>query len=149
MAQKWSLNVDFPEPKCRSWIDDALILACGLGGLQVYAGSGEWRAAAEAAAEVVWKRGLLRRVGLCHGISGNAYAFLALHRVVAGDKRQLFRARQFAGWVHKHGKRLLATGEMHGGDHRHSLFEGLGGLAYLWFDVARPDLSFFPGYQIN
>ncbi|CAI7909081.1 unnamed protein product [Closterium sp. NIES-53] len=36
--------------------------------------------AAIEAGEVVWHRGLLRRVGLCHGISGNAYTFLALHR---------------------------------------------------------------------
>ncbi|CAI7882672.1 unnamed protein product [Closterium sp. NIES-53] len=33
-----------------------------------------------AAGEVVWQRGLLREMGLCHGIAGNAYAFLSLHR---------------------------------------------------------------------
>ncbi|KAJ3330810.1 hypothetical protein HDU76_004778, partial [Blyttiomyces sp. JEL0837] len=36
---------------------------------------------AKSAAEVVWQRGLLRKgVGLCHGISGNAFAFLALYK---------------------------------------------------------------------
>ncbi|CAI5466848.1 unnamed protein product [Closterium sp. Yama58-4] len=34
--------------------------------------------AAIEAGEVVWRRGL--QVGLCHGISGNTYTFLALHR---------------------------------------------------------------------
>ncbi len=35
------------------------------------------------ARNVIWPRGLLRKgVGLCHGISGNAYAFLAVYRGV-------------------------------------------------------------------
>ncbi|XP_073396753.1 lanC-like protein GCL2 isoform X3 [Physcomitrium patens] len=87
--------------------------------------------AAEAAADVVWERGLLRRLGICHGVSGNTYVFLAMYRSIGG-KKHLFRARQFAGWLHKHAKRLLSTGEMHGGDHRHSLFEGLAGTACSW-----------------
>ncbi|WJZ81749.1 hypothetical protein VitviT2T_001572 [Vitis vinifera] len=32
-------------------------------------------------AEVVWNHGLLKRVGVCHGISGNAYVFLSLYRL--------------------------------------------------------------------
>jgi hypothetical protein len=36
--------------------------------------------AARQAGEVVWRRGLLRKAGLCHGVAGNAYAFLALRR---------------------------------------------------------------------
>ncbi|KAI8831705.1 hypothetical protein BC829DRAFT_494427 [Chytridium lagenaria] len=36
---------------------------------------------AKRAAEAVWERGVLRKgVGLCHGISGNAFVFLALYR---------------------------------------------------------------------
>ncbi|XP_073396751.1 lanC-like protein GCL2 isoform X2 [Physcomitrium patens] len=103
--------------------------------------------AAEAAADVVWERGLLRRLGICHGVSGNTYVFLAMYRSIGG-KKHLFRARQFAGWLHKHAKRLLSTGEMHGGDHRHSLFEGLAGTACSWFDCANPAQSFFPGFEI-
>lgn len=36
-----------------------------------------------AVSDVVWARGLLKKgVGLCHGISGNAYLFLYLYRVM-------------------------------------------------------------------
>ena len=115
--------------------------------VQTFPQETDFRDAAIAAADVVWERGLLRRLGLCHGISGNTYVFLSLYRIVGG-KEHLFRARQFAGWLHKHAKRLLSTGEMHGGDHRHSLFEGLAGTACLWIDVARPENSRFPGYEI-
>jgi hypothetical protein len=46
--------------------------------------------------EVVWARGLLRKgVGLCHGISGNAYVFLYLFRSTRGDD-YLHRALAFA-----------------------------------------------------
>ena len=38
--------------------------------------------AASSACEVVWDRGLLTRIGLCHGIAGNTYAFLSLHRAL-------------------------------------------------------------------
>lgn len=38
-------------------------------------------AAAERAGELVWQRGLLRKgPGLCHGISGNAYALARLYK---------------------------------------------------------------------
>ena len=115
--------------------------------IRIYPHDNDIHEAVEVAAEVVWKRGLLRRIGLCHGISGNAYVFLTLYRVLQ-QKRDLFRARQFAGFVFKHAKHLLETGEMHSGDHRHSLFEGLGGVVCMWLDVAHPLLSFFPGFEI-
>lgn len=37
--------------------------------------------AAISCGEVVWKRGLLKKgYGICHGVSGNAYTFLALYK---------------------------------------------------------------------
>ena len=36
--------------------------------------------AARAASDVGWERGLVRKVGLCHGVAGNMYAFLALRK---------------------------------------------------------------------
>jgi hypothetical protein len=39
--------------------------------------------AARQACEVVWERGLLRKLSLCHGVAGNLYAFLALRRAEA------------------------------------------------------------------
>ncbi|KAK4486823.1 hypothetical protein RD792_006587 [Penstemon davidsonii] len=44
-------------------------------------GSEEFLQAAIDAAEVVWNRGLLKLVGICHGISGNAYVFLSLYQL--------------------------------------------------------------------
>ena len=42
--------------------------------------------------EVIWSRGLLKKgYGICHGVAGNAYAFLALYRLT-GDKKFLHRA---------------------------------------------------------
>ncbi|KAG6541093.1 hypothetical protein Mapa_017532 [Marchantia paleacea] len=107
----------------------------------------EFRAAALEAGDVVWERGLLRRIGLCHGVSGNAYVFLALHRL-SGGKKHLHRAKMFAGFLHDRAFSLISTGEMHGGDHPHSLFEGLAGTACLWLDVAQPANSRFPGYEL-
>ena len=53
-------------------------------------------AAARAAADVVWTRGLLTKgYGLCHGVCGNGYAFLTLHRLT-GEEAQLGRAFAFA-----------------------------------------------------
>ncbi|MCO5555475.1 hypothetical protein L7F22_051133 [Adiantum nelumboides] len=99
------------------------------------------------AGEVVWRRGLLRRLGICHGISGNAYAFLALYRLT-GDLRHLHRARAFSMFLYKHARNLVASGRMHGGDHPLSLFEGSAGLACLWFDIAKPEDARFPAYEL-
>ncbi len=50
----------------------------------------------EAAGELVWRAGPLRKgPGLCHGTAGNACAFLALHRRT-GEPLWLERARAFA-----------------------------------------------------
>ncbi|KAJ4975997.1 hypothetical protein NE237_001103 [Protea cynaroides] len=47
------------------------------------------RAAADGG-EVVWNRGLLKQVGICHGVSGNAYTFLVLYRLTGtGPKHSL------------------------------------------------------------
>jgi hypothetical protein len=95
----------------------------------------------------VWTRGLLRRVGICHGVSGNAYAFLALYRLT-GDIGFLDKANAFAKFLLEHGRKLISTGEMHGGDHPYSLFEGLAGTACLFLDMAQPETAAFPGFEI-
>lgn len=103
--------------------------------------------AAEIASDVVWNRGLLRRVGLCHGVSGNAYVFLSLYRAT-GNAKHLFRAMSFASFALDRAESLIKSGEMHGGDHPYSLFEGQGGMAALFFDVVIPSESRFPGYEV-
>ncbi|KAI3728780.1 hypothetical protein L6452_17422 [Arctium lappa] len=107
----------------------------------------EFLEAAIDAAEVVWKRGLLKRVGLCHGISGNAYVFLSLFRLT-GNVEFLNRAKAFACFLVDRAGKLISEGEMHGGDHGYSLFEGVGGMAYLFLDMIDPANAKFPGHEL-
>lgn len=114
---------------------------------QVFPLDAEFKKAAVEAGEVVWRRGLLRKVGLCHGVSGNTYTFLALHRLT-GYGRQLHRANCFAHFLHEHGLNMISSGQMNGGDHPFSLFEGLAGTACLWLDMFKPEFARFPGYEL-
>ncbi|KAG0458760.1 hypothetical protein HPP92_021888 [Vanilla planifolia] len=107
----------------------------------------EFLQAALDAADVVWNRGLLRRVGICHGISGNAYVFLSLYRLT-GKAEYLYRAKAFSCFLLERAQQLMAAGQMHGGDHPFSLFEGQGGMAYLFLDMTSPAESRFPAYEI-
>ena len=61
-------------------------------------GGERYLAAAVAAGEVVWRRGLLRKgPGLCHGTAGNGYSLLQLYQAT-GDRLWLYRASCFATW---------------------------------------------------
>jgi lantibiotic modifying enzyme len=45
--------------------------------------------------EVIWKKGLLKKGnGICHGISGNAYALHSIYRAT-GDEKWLHRTMRF------------------------------------------------------
>lgn len=110
-------------------------------------GDEEFLKAAIDAGEVVWNRGLLKRVGLCHGISGNTYVFLALHRLT-GKAEFLYRAKAFACFLLDKSQRLISEGVMHGGDRPFSLFEGIGGMAHLFLDMTEPSEARFPGYEL-
>jgi len=105
--------------------------------------------AEKAARKVIFSRGLVRKgVGLCHGISGNAYAFLALYRERkrrndnALSDKWLKSAKHFANF---------AIGKFHQleniPDHSYSLYEGSGGLASLLLDLLDPENSRFPCYE--
>ncbi|PNX71575.1 lanC-like protein 2-like [Trifolium pratense] len=107
----------------------------------------EFLQAAKEAGEVVWKRGLLKRVGICHGVSGNTYVFLSLYRLT-GNKEYLYRAKGFSCFLLDNAQKLIAEGKMHGGDRPYSLFEGLGGLAYTFLDMIDPQVARFPGYEL-
>lgn len=110
-------------------------------------GDEKFHKAAVEAGEVVWERGLLKRVGICHGISGNTYVFLSLYRLT-GDEKFLYRAKAFATFLHENGPMLLSQGTMHGGDRPFSLFEGVGGMAYLFLDMIDPLAARFPAYEL-
>ena len=55
-------------------------------------GDEKYLKAGKQCAEVLWQRGLLRKgYGLCHGVSGNAYGFLAMYQVTS-EPLYLYRA---------------------------------------------------------
>uniref|UniRef100_A0A2P2IMH8 LanC-like protein GCR2 n=1 Tax=Rhizophora mucronata TaxID=61149 RepID=A0A2P2IMH8_RHIMU len=110
-------------------------------------GDADFLQAAVDAGKVVWERGLLKRVGICHGMSGNAYVFLALYRLT-GNPVYLHRAKAFACFLHDRAQKLISEGKMHGGDRPYSLFEGVGGMAHLFLDMIDPSQARFPGYEL-
>ncbi|XP_024974412.1 lanC-like protein GCL1 [Cynara cardunculus var. scolymus] len=111
---------------------------------EVFPNDREFRDAAIEAGKVVWKSGLVEKVGLADGASGNAYAFLALYRLT-GDSIYKERAKAFGGFLYHNIKKLTSITNSHG---RYSLFQGLAGTACLWCDVARSEKSRFPGFEI-
>ncbi|XP_042519441.1 lanC-like protein GCL2 [Macadamia integrifolia] len=113
---------------------------------EVFGGEEFLRAAGDGG-EVVWNRGLLKRVGICHGVSGNAYTFLALYRLT-GNVEFLYRAKAFACFLLDRAQKLISEGKMHGGDRPYSLFEGIGGMAYLFLDMIEPSKARFPAYEL-
>jgi hypothetical protein len=82
-----------------------------------------------AGGEAIWAAGPLRKgSNLCHGTSGNGYAFLSLFERTA-DSTWLRRARSFA----MHAINQFEADAAHFGDLRYSLWTGDLGLAvYLW-----------------
>ncbi|XP_010500915.1 PREDICTED: lanC-like protein GCR2 [Camelina sativa] len=107
----------------------------------------EFIEAAMEAGEVVWNRGLLKRLGICHGISGNTYVFLSLYRLTEKPE-YLYRAKAFASFLLEKSEKLISEGKMHGGDRPFSLFEGIGGMAYMFLDMNDPRQAVFPGYEL-
>jgi len=94
------------------------------------------------AAEVTWKRGLLKKgPGLCHGCSGNGYALLSVYRCTR-DPTVLARVRRFGQWTAKNAIQLSARAES-----PLSMFEGLAGAAAFLADSLAPDHSWFPGCE--
>ncbi|DBA69847.1 TPA: hypothetical protein ACH3X2_012560 [Trebouxia sp. C0005] len=108
------------------------------------AGREQILAAARKAADVVWERGLLTKgMGLCHGMSGNAYALLSLYHVTKEDLYKC-RAQQFGQFMADHCKELQDVP-----DAPLSLYEGLGGAVCFWMDVLAPEhAASFPGYEL-
>jgi hypothetical protein len=112
--------------------------------------------------EVVYPRGLLRKgVGLCHGISGNAYSFLSVYRarlledkefpVLMNQRKSrneetqsyLQKAKNFANFAIDNLPSLEPVPE-----NPYSLFEGIGGLSFLLLDLIKPENSRFPCFEI-
>jgi hypothetical protein len=98
---------------------------------------------ARRACDAVWQRGLLTKgVGLCHGIGGNAYAFLALARTT-GEAAALARAQRFALHAARNWRQLFDVP-----DRPASLYEGLSGAVCVLMDaLLAPSGGGMPGYD--
>ncbi|XP_068641808.1 lanC-like protein GCL1 isoform X2 [Aristolochia californica] len=138
-----------PRDKLVQWSHGATGVAIALcKAAQVFPHEREFRNAAIEAGEVVWKKGLVRKVGLADGVSGNAYALLSLYRLTKEDVYKE-RAEAFAGFLYHNAGKMVEADRLKGGDyHTYSLFHGLAGTACLWFDIASPEKSMFPGFEL-
>ncbi|XP_017775017.1 PREDICTED: lanC-like protein 3 homolog isoform X2 [Nicrophorus vespilloides] len=96
--------------------------------------------ACERAADLIWEKGLLRKgPGLCHGVAGNGYVFLLLHRLTGKDK-YLHRAIKFSEFLEDaHFKQMARVP-----DNPHSLFEGIAGTVCFLSDMLQPQNAAFP-----
>ncbi len=100
--------------------------------------------AARRAAGHVWRYGLLRKGnGICHGVAGNGYAFLSLHRTT-GEEAQLDRALHFARacWSDR------VAREQSPPDHPWSLYEGRMGTLCFHLDCCDPARARFPAFEV-
>lgn len=113
-------------------------------------GEARYRAIATELGELIWTRGLLstKGPGLCHGIPGNGYVFLALQRASSQEETLwLRRARHFAVVTVQKMRELTRNA-----DTPASLFEGAAGALSFWQDslAAETDIqqaARFPGYE--
>ena len=108
---------------------------------------------AERAGECVWRQGLLHKgLGLCHGVAGNAYAFLSLNRMFTkmgnADRAEYWisRARGFAHWMFADDARLERLIKQP--DDPYSLYEGIAGTLCFLTDLLTPTQSAFPLFEI-
>ncbi|KAL7255013.1 hypothetical protein ACSBR1_009219 [Camellia fascicularis] len=138
-----------PRDKLVQWSHGATAMAITLcKASQVFLSDREFRDAAIEAGEVVWKSGLVKKVGLADGVAGNAYAFLSLYRLT-GEAIYEDRAKAFASFLYHNTKKLVSEGHSQGvADRDYSLFQGLAGTACLWLDLLAPENSKFPGYEL-
>ncbi|KAK4256670.1 hypothetical protein QN277_006364 [Acacia crassicarpa] len=137
-----------PRDKTVQWSHGATGMAITLSkAAQVFPNVREFRDAAIEAGEVVWKSGLVKKLGLADGVSGNAYAFLSLYKLT-GEGIYLERAKVFGRYLYDQAKSYRPEAQTGGGSNAYSLFQGVAGVACFWFDLLSPNNSRFPGYEI-
>lgn len=103
-------------------------------------GDEKYLKACERAAGLIWEQGLLKKgPGLCHGVAGNAYAFVVLFKLIKNPK-YLYRAVKFMDYLNdKTFKRSARTP-----DRPFSLYEGLAGTVCFLIDLIQVDKASFP-----
>ena len=108
---------------------------------EIYGDEAYQQLACKLAKEVVWRRGLLRKgVGLCHGISGSAYALLAAGRTDPTIKQC---GHAFVRFALDHLDQLEGVP-----DEPYCLYNGVPGLVALLMDLADEDgQARFPLYD--
>ncbi|VEL33071.1 unnamed protein product, partial [Protopolystoma xenopodis] len=80
--------------------------------------------------------------GICHGVAGNGYVFLLLHRLTNGTEPiWLYRAACFADFLTQP---VFLNSVLYYHQNGISLFEGLSGTACFLSDLANPDKAAFP-----
>jgi len=95
------------------------------------------------AGECVWRHGLVRKgPGLCHGVSGNGYVFLLLHRLT-GELKYLHRAVKFAEFIFS--DQFQNIKDL---DHPTSLFEGWSAAVIFCTDILFPNQATFPFNEV-
>ena len=108
----------------------------------------------DSALRSIWEKGLLKKgFGVCHGIAGNGYAFLMMHKHTGADE-YLYAAYKMAEVMEKEEvKREISLFEdrqrFKSGipDFPYSLMEGLGGTICYYCDLLHPEMAAFPGYD--
>jgi len=99
--------------------------------------------ALEKAANITWRRGLLKKgPGLCHGVAGSGYVFLLMYRLTR-NKMYLHRAAKFAEFLFSETFRGARTP-----DSPLSLYEGWAGTACFLVDLLNPDQASFPFSEV-
>ncbi|CAB3257246.1 unnamed protein product [Arctia plantaginis] len=92
------------------------------------------------AGEFVWRKGLLHKgPGICHGVAGNGYVFLLLHRLT-GEAKYLHRAKMFAEFLTD--EEFIRDARLP--DNPESLYEGTAGTVCFLSDLLVPDKAEFP-----
>lgn len=94
--------------------------------------------------ELVWQAGpLIKGSGICHGTSGNGYAFLYLYRKTEKSV-WLDRARKFA----MHSIEQCQAARLHYGQGRYTLWTGDAGLAVYLHHCIYPEKAAIPGLDL-
>ncbi len=98
----------------------------------------------EETGELVWQAGpLVKGSNICHGTSGNGYAFLYLYRRT-GNSVWLDRARQFA----IHSIEQCQKARLRYGQGRYTLWTGDAGLAIYLYHCLYPEKAAIPGLDL-
>lgn len=96
------------------------------------------------ATDLVWQKGLLLKgPGICHGVTGNAYAFLLMYRLTQ-DPKYLYRADKFMEFLQD--PQFLRDANTP--DYPYSLYEGLAGTVCFLIDLLNPKQAYFPFMDI-